>query len=121
MNKTLIINNQYYNISSNNFDISQIDNGYRYYGSYSNINNLNSYSDYLTNQLNSNIQYSQYTYEPIYGDEIESKKYLLLLHKDKNLSDIMEIYDLSEKDLQKLSIVKLKVRDYKINFLLKQD
>lgn len=82
-----------------------------------NIDNTILYSDYISVKLNNNSTFGKFYLK----DTFESKKYLLLLHKDKNLSDIMEMYDLSEKDLQKLSIVKLKVRNYKINFLLKQD
>jgi len=85
------------------------------------INKSISYSEYISENIDKSINYAEYIAEAMRYDTFESKKYLLLLHKDKNLSDIIEMYDLSEKDLQKLSIVKLKVRDYKINLLLKQD
>jgi hypothetical protein len=75
-----------------------------------------SYSDYICDELDKTIDYADYL-----SDKLESEVFLVKLHTDMNLSDIIEMYDLSEKDLHKLSIVKLKVRDYKINLLLKQD
>jgi len=81
-----------------------------------NIDNSILYSECLCEKIDPPIEYADYL-----SDKLKSEVYLVKLHPDMNLSDIIEMYDLSEKDLQKLSIVKLKVRDYKINFLLKQD
>ena len=85
-----------------------------------NINKNILYSEYICGELDKNISYADYLSEHL-TDEVGSKKYLMSLHTDKILYVIMEIYDISEKDLKKLNLVKLKVRDFKINSLLKED
>ena len=79
-----------------------------------------SYADYICGELDKNISYADYLEENL-SDIFESKKYLMSLHTDKILYIIMEMYNISEKDLEKLNLVKLKVRDFKINSLLKED
>jgi hypothetical protein len=54
----------------------------------------------------------------------ESIDYLYLLNEIKNEKELfllMEKYGIIEDDLLNLKIVKLKVRDFKINSLLKED
>jgi hypothetical protein len=109
------------NINYNSYIEEKIENSIDYQILYASYDSNIKYSEYICDEIDKSINYAEYIAEAMRYDTFESKKYLLLLHKDKNLSDIMEMYDISEKDLQKLSIVKLKVRDYKINLLLKQD
>lgn len=55
----------------------------------------------------------------------EGKKYLLSLidinlDKENQLSILMEKYSITEEDLNSIEIVKLKIRDYNINEILKK-
>lgn len=72
------------------------------------------YSEYIANNIDKEM--SNFLLEYLIE---ESKNYLFYLHKEKNLSDILKMYNILKNDLISLNLVKLKVREFKINLLLK--
>ena len=77
---------------------------------------LKEYLDYINENIDKNISYTEYIAEQIHS---QSSRDETRTSKDLLVSIMMEKYEITSQDLKDVSIVKSKLRDTKIDEIIK--